>query len=395
MFQLSFSTVLMTVLFSNIIIVFTAICFCHKDTLISIGYKIFAFLIGITLLRIIFPVQFSFTTNIVLPQTASKAIVFLRHYFYQSPYVNISIWNIFKFIWVVGIVIKFAKFLKGELKFYHTIQLYGIDVTDKDYYSNTLKEIRTEKYNYSGFRVIELGGLKVPILYGIRHPRILIPAGVEIPHRTLQYLLSHETAHYYHHDILTKAAANLLTIIYWWNPACYLLQAQLDAVLEMRIDNGIAGDTFESKFGYLNCLVYVAELGNDKSRKYIKLPESSIALYDSHMFNNLINRFHIMGEEPKAYAKPINMIVLAITMALYLFSYLFIFEARYIVPEDNVFDATHSSIYAIVTENDTYELYYGGFLLETVDTLENYHKDTPVYNSIDDVPEELRVIIEH
>lgn len=102
-----------------------------------------------------------------------------------------------------------------------------------------------------------------------------------------------------------------------------------------------------------------------------------------------------MGEEPKAYAKPINMIVLAITMALYLFSYLFIFEARYIVPEDNIFNATDPSIYAIITENDTYEIYYGGVLLEAADTLENYHKDTPIYNSIDDVPEELRVFIEH
>lgn len=102
-----------------------------------------------------------------------------------------------------------------------------------------------------------------------------------------------------------------------------------------------------------------------------------------------------MGEEPKAYAKPINMIVLAITMALYLFSYLFIFEAYYVVPEDNTFGTYDPNIYAVLTESNSYNIYYGGFLIETVDSLENHNSEITTYSSIDDVPEELRVIIEH
>ena len=248
---------------------------------------------------------------------------------------------------------------------------------------------------YSSFRIIQLYGLKIPILYGIFRPRILIPADMEMSEDSLRYLLSHETSHHFHHDIITKIILNTLTIVYWWNPACYLLKAQLDAVLEMRIDNGIAGNTFDSKFGYLNCLVYIADFGSNASGKRVKVPENSIALFDSHTFNNLINRFHIMGETPKPFTKSLHVAILAITIALYLFSYLFIFEARYIVPEDNVFDTTDSSFYAVITENGTYEVYHGSVLLEAVDTLENYYKDTPIYNSIDDVPEELRVFIEH
>lgn len=102
-----------------------------------------------------------------------------------------------------------------------------------------------------------------------------------------------------------------------------------------------------------------------------------------------------MGETPKPFAKSLHIAILAVTVALYLFSYLFIFEARYIVPEDNIFDATDPSIYAVITENDTYEVYYGGFLLETVDSLENHNSEITIYSSIDDVPEELRAIIEH
>lgn len=394
MLQLSFSTILMAVLFSNIVIALTAICFCHKETLVSIGYKMFAFLLVITLLRVIFPVQFSFTTNIELPAMLSRAISFLRCPFYQTASIKISIWNIFKLIWVSGILVKVILFIKTQWVFNHWIVWYGIDVTDKEGYSNLMHEIGSDE-KYSSFRIIQLYGLKIPILYGIFRPRILIPADMEMSEDSLRYLLSHETSHHFHHDIITKIILNTLTIVYWWNPACYLLKAQLDAVLEMRIDNGIAGNTFDSKFGYLNCLVYIADFGSNASGKRVKVPENSIALFDSHTFNNLINRFHIMGETPKPFTKSLHVAILAITIALYLFSYLFIFEARYIVPEDNVFDTTDSSFYAVITENGTYEVYHGSVLLEAADTLENYHKDTPIYNSIDDVPEELRVFIEH
>lgn len=393
MFQLSFSTILMAVLFSNIVITLTAICFCHKETLVSIGYKMFAFLLCITLLRVIFPVQFSFTANLELPHLLSRGISFLRCPLYKTAYLNISIWNIFKLIWGCGIFVKVILFIKTQWVFNHWVVWYGIDVTDEEYYSSLMNEICSGG-KCSSFRIIELHGLKIPILYGIFRPRILIPADMRMSVDSLRYLLSHEASHHYHHDIVAKVILNLLTIIYWWNPACYLLKAQLDAVLEMRIDNGIAGDTFDSKFGYLNCLVYVADFGSNAAGKRIKVPENTIALFDSHTFNNLINRFHIMGETPKPYAKPLHVAILVATIALYLFSYLFIFEARYIVPEENIFDATDPSIYAVATEYNTYEVYYGGVMLETVDTLENYHKDTPIYDSLDDVPDELRVIIE-
>ncbi len=383
----------MAVLSSTIIIIFTAVCFCNKNLLVSFGYRMFALLLGLTFLRFVIPFQFPFTVNVVLPGILSQAISFLRYHFYQSEHMNISVWIIFEIVWTVGILVRLAVFLTRQLIFNHQVVWYSRNLTEDERYSRILDEICGDRPN--PFWVFELQGLEVPVLYGIRHPRILIPAGLEIPDKELRYLLSHEATHHYHHDIYIKLGLNLLTIVYWWNPACYVLRKQLDAVLEMRVDNRVAGKTFDSQFGYLNCLVYVAELDADRKVKRIKVPENSIALFNPRRFNSLSNRFSIIGEKPKRYARFLHVAALVMTIGIYLFSYCFIFEARYITPEESTatIDAADPSIYAVLNENHTYDVYYGGYRMTTVETLENYHEGIVVYDSLDEVPAELQVII--
>lgn len=391
MIQYSFSTVLMAVLSSNLIIVFTAICFCNRDLLVSFGYRMFALVLGVALLRFIFPFQFSFTMNVVLPNILSQVVVIFRTPFYTDGSFYISLWRIFEFVWIIGILVRLIIFVVKQLVFNHQVVWYSRNLTDDERYSRLLDEICGDRPN--PFWVFELNGLKVPVLYGIRHPRILIPAGLEMPENELRYLLSHETAHHYHHDILIKLGLSLLTIVYWWNPACYVLKAQLDAVLEMRVDDRVAGDTFDSKHGYLNCLVYVAEHKTDQTAKSIKLPENSIALFNVKRYNTLTNRFEIMDGEPKAYAKLLHVAALVLTVSLYLFSYFFIFEARYVFPEEDAatIEMSGSKNYAVLNDEGTYDIYYGDLLLKTVDSLENYPEGMPVYHDYDEVPAELRL----
>ena len=391
--EFSLSTMLMAVFSSTIIIIFTAVCFCNRNLLVSFGYKMFAVLLGITFLRVVLPIQFPFTANIVLPDSISQAVALFRRPLYTvGPYV-ISRWGIFEIVWAIGSLAGLSIFLTRHLIFNHQVVWNSRNLSSDERYCRLLEEICGDRPN--PFWVFELNGLEVPVLYGIRHPRILIPAGLEIPDKELRYLLSHEATHHYHHDILIKLGLNLLTIVYWWNPACYVLRAQLDAVLEMRVDNRVAGSTFDSRFGYLNCLVYVAEIDVDRKVKRIKPPANSIALFNLRRFNSLTNRFDIMGRTPKRYAKPLHIAALVVTVSLYLLSYTFIFEARYFAPEQEatVRDTSSTGFYAVLSEENRYDIYFGNYLVETVDTLENHYGGMIVYNSLEDVPDELRVTI--
>ena len=389
----SFSTMFMAVFSSSIILIFTAVCFCNKNLLVSFGYKMFAVLLGITLLRIMLPVQFPFTVNIVLPAILSRPISFLRYYVYQSEQINVSVWIIFEAVWIIGIPIRLSFFLISHLIFHHQVVWKSKNLCNDERYCRLLNEVCGDRPN--PFWVFELNGLEVPVIYGIRHPRILIPAGLEIPDKELRYLLSHEVTHHYHHDVLTKQGFNLLTIIYWWNPACYVLRAQLNAVLEMRVDNRVAGKATDAQSKYMRCLAYIAEASVDRKVKRIKPPESTIALFNLRRYNSLMNRFHVIGVKPKRYARALHVAALVMTVGLYLLSYTFIFEARYFAPENEATarDTSNAGFYAVLNADDKYEVYYGEYLVDTVDTLENYYDGMNVYHSLDEVPEELRIAI--
>lgn len=390
MIQYSFSTVLMAFLSCGVIIIFAAICFCNKKLLVSMGYKMFALLLGLTFLRLIFPFQFPFASNIVLPDPLSQIVMHFRNPLYVIDTLEISPWWIFEVLWVIGSILLLVKFIRDQIVFKHTIILYGKDITDDEHYSGILSEVCGDRPN--PFRIIEMPGLEIPVLSGFFSPCILIPEGLELDTVDLRYLLSHETAHHFHHDILTKLGINLLTIMYWWNIACHMLQGQLNAILEMRIDNDVTGDVDDQIAGYLNCLVHVAEYKAARSERKVKVPKGSIALFNPKFFDNLVNRFHMMSEKPKPYAKVLHVTALILTVALYLLSYCFIFEARYFVPQnvETNFDLANHNFYAVLNEDDTYNIYYGGRLLDTVSSLENYSSGIPIYNSLDEVPRELR-----
>lgn len=166
--QYSFSTVLMAFLSSNLIIIFTAICFRYKDLLVSFGYRMFALLLGLTFLRFVLPFEFPFATNLVFPEMLSRAVSFLRYPFYRSEHVRISIWIIFEAVWAVGALVMLARFLRDHLVFNHWVVWESINVTEDEHYSRLLDEICGDSPN--PFCVFELSGLKVPMLYGIRHP---------------------------------------------------------------------------------------------------------------------------------------------------------------------------------------------------------------------------------
>lgn len=391
MIQYSFSTMLMAVLSTNIILLITSLCFCHKSLLVSVGYKMFMLLLGIAFLRCIFPFQFSFTTNIALCAPLSYAVSLFCHTLFTIGSFNISLWTVTELVWLIGIAVNLRQFVKRQSDFHYYVITHSTDITQEGSYSAILDEICGQKPN--PFRVLELPGLQIPVLYGMRSPSILVPVGMDISEYDLHYLLSHEAAHYFHRDILVKACLSLMTIIFWWNPACYLLKEQLDAILEMRIDHAVAGDTADTIIDYVNCLISVAAFSPDKTAGGNRKSGSSIALLDSNFYNNLMNRYHILCVKPKPCAKLLHMALLALTVSLYLLSYLYIFEARYIPPNQSAttIEASSENTYAILREDGLYDIYLGDFQVDTVSDLTYYPADMPVFKSLDEVPEELLI----
>ena len=261
MIQNSFSTLLMAFFSCAVINVFAAICFCNKKLLVTMSYKMFALLLGLTLIRFLFPSQFPIAINAVLPDGLSQKVVYLRHVFNVMGSSEISRWRIFEFVWVIISIALLIRFIADEIAFRHRIILYGKDITNDEHYSKILNKVCGDRPNR--FRVIEMPGFNVPVVIGLFSPCILMPEGLKLSDVDLSYLLSHDAAHHFYRDIIAKVGIDLLAIVYWWNPANHMLKGQLNAILAMHIDSYMTENVSSEVAGYLNRLVHAAEYNAD------------------------------------------------------------------------------------------------------------------------------------
>lgn len=377
MLKYSLSSVYMTILTSNLLLILIALFFHNRKVMINLGYRLLAIFVCISLLRSLFPFEFSFTRTIFLPECISPVIVIFRYPFFYIGSFDVTIWKLCELIWLIGIGIYFTRFLK-EIRIFHSqVLLFGRLPAKHKYYMTVLEDICRKHGKKNKFRIRELNSIESPQIYGIRKPCILLPADLDFSDEDMYYVLSHEANHHFHHDLLLKCVVRILTIVYWWNPACHYLYRKASLLLEMRIDNTVV-DTREETSKYLNCLISLAE----KARTSNQLNRTgSLALsFSQSTRHELTQRFEMLIYRRTSPNLLLSVFVFAAIFIIYLLSYFYTFEAFYTTPEvAETISITEDTSYFIQNEDGTYDLYHGDVYFETVSSLEYYLDDIPIY----------------
>lgn len=378
--QTSFSTFLMAIITTNIFLILLSVCLVNSKLLTRAGHRLLALFVLFTTLRFIFPIELPFTVTIKLPAIISQLIANCHNRLFLICGQPISFISIFKFAWVGGFILGLVKLIITYYRSSKMIVLYGKELTNTQPYQKLIAQICTEKGRANRFRIIELPGLNTPALFGIIHPRILIPEGFQIAEQDLTYILQHEAAHHFNHDILLKNIIKVITLFYWWDIFSWILNRQAEVILEMRIDNRITTDKTTTE-EYMHCLIHISELAVQKSI----LPRSITLGVLPKGYQDLKRRFMLMINNQKKNNPMWTIILLLISVSIYLFSYMVVFEAykapEEIVPNvygDFMFPSSDNS-YFIANEDGTYDYYMNGARLETVDSLQYYPDDIPVY----------------
>lgn len=373
----SFSTVLMTVITSNLLIILISIFLKNKKLLISVGYKLLAAFSIFTVLRFILPFEFPFTTNIVLPDAISKFIVFIRYSFYTVGNVELSLWFIFEIIWAIGVLVGFVLYFREHIIMRRFITLYGKDVTTEEPYASLLKEATLSPKYLHAFHVIKLPYITSPMLYSFGVHNILLPQEFSLTERDLYYVFCHEMSHHIHRDLWLKNLIRIIKIVYWWNPFCYLFKNQTDMILEMRVDESLTKANNERTVEYLHCLIHLAESASNSKT----IPNSLTVSFLSGNKGNLQKRFELLCRQKKSTRYTINTLFTCITVLAFMLSYTFIFEARHFTQEVQTesFSLSFDNAYAVILDNGTYDIYLNDMLIENVDTLDYYPADIPLY----------------
>lgn len=257
MLNFSFSTVLMALLASSILVGLIAIVFLRNNTLACAGYKLLGVIVGLVVIRLVFPFELPFTTNVPLPPIMSKIVAFIRKP--QIPVLNValSIWNVFEIIWIIGVIFNAVRYIMQYRRAYDYIIKYGHDQTKDIRYKTILDAICMQHNRNNNFRVVELPSMNIPVIYGLKNPYIILPNDLSVSEEQMYYILYHEAMHYFQHDFLIKSIIRFFSIVYWWNPAFNILYNQANTLLEMHIDEIITHSDEDITDTYAECLLYM------------------------------------------------------------------------------------------------------------------------------------------
>lgn len=379
MISFSFSSVYMTVLMSNVLLIVITLCFRNENLLMNIGYKLMAVFCFVTLVRLLFPVELPFTRTLLLPKAISDAIAVVRHSYGTALGIDISLWTGFCVVWTVGVIVQLAFLAKDHKIVRNYGREYGIDVTDKEPYASMLNELCAKKQRRH-IRIVQTKGVEIPMICGLCNAKILLPMDVDVSDTDILYAIKHEIYHYIHHDLWIKLAVNCLITAYWWNPCSHILKRQIDMLMEMRIDDSVMDKGPEEAVAYVASMHHYAVNADRRQRQREKEETLLFKLKNSELHY----RLRMMQSRYNKVNYWVCISMLLVMVSLYIGSYLFILEASAYEPEVEEFFTTiaEDSTYAIKNEDGTYDIYLdGGIYLETTDTLEYYPPDITIYSS--------------
>ena len=387
MLQASLSTVIAAVITTNIFLISLTLCLSNKRLMLGAGYRLLALFVLFTVLRLALPFEFPFTITVQLPKFIPPIVSLCRVQLCAIGGLSISLWTLLLLIWAAGTAFGIIRYVISYCKTCYLIILYGKELTHKSPYKELLERICRERKRRNRFRVIELPGLDSPELFSILSPRILVPEKFELPEQNLYYILRHETSHHFHHDLLLKMFVKLITLVYWWDPFCRKFNEQTDAILEMRVDDTLTLMDTQYTGEYMRCLIAADEFA---IRSKFLPDEFTLGLLPRKR-SDILKRFIMMRHNQLTPRPVLNTLLVLMTLSIYLLSYVFIGEP-FNHPEDSLFPPVEmqdeqkevlplspEDCYFIDNGDGTYDLYFYDEYLDTINTLEYYNKNIPVY----------------
>ncbi|WP_438434958.1 M56 family metallopeptidase [Gorillibacterium sp. sgz500922] len=121
-------------------------------------------------------------------------------------------------VWLTVAAGLIAAAIRSSLRFAASVR-HTPDVESPPVQS-VLEACRREMGVHTRLRLAETGRVRVPTLYGLLRPRLLLPEGAlaSLAESELRHIVLHELAHLKRRDIPVNGLASLLLALHWFNP---------------------------------------------------------------------------------------------------------------------------------------------------------------------------------
>lgn len=382
--RLEFESFITTLLASFLLFLIAYFLFVRSKRILTISYHTLTVVCVLSVLRLLFPFEFSFGSNLHLNKMATHIVVIFRRKHMLLSTITFSLFDIGILVWMLGIIIGLYKYIKTYKRDHFLIHSLGVNVSNNDRYSKLLTCACQYYHLNRSFDIYEIDELSSPMIFSIRKPTILLPAQNQYTDQELIFIFRHEVGHFYYHHLLYHFGVELFSIVYWWNPLNKYIKKQIDTLLEMSIDHSFSSSADET-IAYLNCLLKVKK----QSAQQQLFPKLNSSLSMNNLQESMLEkRFQLLTHSQKRQHF-LSVFVVVISVSIYLFSYYFTLRGVSTPSEaknNEIFTLTNENSYGISNGDGTYDLYLYGEYIETVDSLMGYDY-VPIYNSLEDVPQ--------
>lgn len=338
-------SVLMTILWSSVLISFFAFSRTRTKLLHICSISTVIMLYLFCAIRLVFPVEVPWA------HVVSGGAVYRRIHraltFKAGP---VRIYDILFTIWLIGMLISLGWYLAQ----YRRAVCYFRELPRKK--SGMGREILDEVDGNSRIEVLESEGITTPCCTGILRKRIFLPTK-DYDREELRYILMHEYTHLANQDILLKLLIRVLCGIYWWNPFVYLLKKDLDQSMEIRCDLSATEHLKDTeRADYLDVMLRTFRESGRSDRS-----TGAAGLVEDHS-ESLLERFRVVADKGIVQKKQVNVfagVVMALILAV---SYSFILQSKYDTPiseietDENIYNVDVESSY-ITKQGDIYILH--------------------------------------
>ena len=164
-------------------------------------------------------------------------------------------------IWLCGILL--FGFTRGMRYYFslHKMERWSYPA-DNEEMQELYFRICRKKHIKNPPRLLVWEGLTSPMLAGIRNPGLYVPEKA-FTLEELEFIFSHELSHYMRHDLWYKMLMLIVTTIYWFNPALYLMQREAEKDIENLCDGKMAAHyTMKNRMKYGELLLKIAASQN-------------------------------------------------------------------------------------------------------------------------------------
>ena len=156
-------------------------------------------------------------------------------------------------VWLSGALFFLSYYTLKHIKFMRLVKRWGDEVTDKAVLA-VLNKVREEKC-VGRIRLLRCGFISTSMLVGYFKPCVLLP-DKEFDIYELELIFRHELVHLRRKDLFVKLLTMVVAIIHWFNPAVYLMSAQMQSDCEASCDEAVLAETGEqNKLSYAELII--------------------------------------------------------------------------------------------------------------------------------------------